>query len=56
MFDDLPTEPYRWLYCQDCGREVRRLSIAEAKKVAADPYNYIVFCIVCRKDRPEGTL
>lgn len=36
------------LECQDCGEVVRRLSSAEAQKVAHNPYNYIVFCAPCR--------
>lgn len=39
------------LDCQDCGDVVRRLTLAEAQQVAANPYNYIVYCTICRRDR-----
>jgi len=39
------------LDCQDCGGIVRKLSDAEAQEVAANPYNFVVYCPVCRRIR-----
>jgi hypothetical protein len=39
------------LDCQDCGAILRVLSDAEASQVAANPYNYIVYCNSCLRDR-----
>ena len=36
------------LDCQDCGVVLRRLTLAEAQQVAANPYNFIVFCRNCQ--------
>ncbi|WIE81271.1 hypothetical protein [Curtobacterium sp. MCSS17_016] len=38
MHDD-PT-----LDCQTCGEPVRVLTYAEQQQVAANPYNYVVYC------------
>lgn len=37
------------LECQNCGEVVRRLSEEEAQRVAANPYNFIVYCAGCRR-------
>ena len=37
------------LDCQQCGQTLRTLSEAEAKQVAARPYNFIAYCPECRK-------
>lgn len=42
----MPNEP-AVLECQDCGRFLRYLSNAEEQKVAANPYNYIIYCGPC---------
>lgn len=41
------------LDCQLCGDVVRVLTPAEAQQVAANPYNFIVYC---RAHREEGGL
>lgn len=38
------------LDCQQCGKILRELSCSEAQQVAANPYNFIVYCTLCRKD------
>ena len=43
-----------YLECQDCGRELKELSDAEAQKVAANPYNYVVYCNTCLPYHLEG--
>lgn len=35
------------LECQDCGAVVRKLTPAEAREVAARPYDFIVYCGRC---------
>jgi hypothetical protein len=35
------------LECQDCGSVVRKLTQTEDQAVAANPYNFIVFCREC---------
>lgn len=35
------------LDCQACGNVLKRLTAAEAQQVAANPYNFIVFCGSC---------
>lgn len=42
MFSREPT-----LDCQSCGEILRKLTAAEAQRVAENPYNYIVFCTPC---------
>lgn len=45
------------LECQDCGAVLRTLSPAEAQKVAANPYNYVLYCALCQdigQDRSRG--
>lgn len=37
------------LDCQICGKVLRVLTTAETQKVAANPYNYVVFCGECKK-------
>lgn len=39
------------LDCQTCGTPLRRLTLAEAQMVAANPYNYIVDCYACARER-----
>lgn len=39
------------LDCQDCGDVIKRLTPSEAQQVAANPYNYIGYCIPCIRDR-----
>jgi hypothetical protein len=39
------------LDCQDCGNVVRKLTGAEAQEVAANPYNFVVYCHVCKAVR-----
>ncbi len=39
------------LDCQDCGDIVKILTPSEARQVAAKPYNFIVYCEQCIKDR-----
>lgn len=41
---------YQWLECQSCGTPLRELSLAEQQIVARKPYNFIVYCISCKKD------
>ena len=48
-FDNLALE------CQDCGDRVRMLSLDELRRVAERPYNYVVYCQVCRRSRAEET-
>lgn len=43
-----------YLECQDCGIELKELSDAEVQKVAANPYNYVVYCKVCLPYRLKG--
>lgn len=38
------------LECQQCGDVVQRLSEAEAQMVAANPYNFIVYCPPCKRE------
>jgi hypothetical protein len=38
------------LDCQSCGCPVRTLTLSEAQQVAANPYNYVVFCREHRDD------
>lgn len=41
------------LECQTCGVVVRELSLAEAQKVAENPYAFIVYCSAqCRDNDP----
>lgn len=47
MFEDPVLE------CQDCGIVLRTLSPAEAQKVAANPYNYIALCMLCRNGNEQ---
>lgn len=42
------TEPT--LDCQQCGAILRFLTPAEVQKVAANPYNYVMFCGPCKKE------
>jgi len=35
------------LDCQACGKVLRVLSLAEARKVADSPYDFIVHCASC---------
>ena len=42
------------LDCQDCGTVVRRLTRAEAHEVAANPYNFIVYCWDCERFNRGG--
>ncbi|MGW8431650.1 hypothetical protein ACWGJ9_11205 [Curtobacterium citreum] len=43
------------LDCQSCGTPVRVLTDAEQQRVAANPYNYVVFCREHRDDaRQKG--
>lgn len=37
------------LDCQDCGIVIRRLSPAEAQRVADNPYNFILYCRPCQE-------
>jgi hypothetical protein len=39
------------LDCQDCGNEVMKLTDAQAQQVAANPYNFVVYCQSCKMDR-----
>lgn len=41
------------LDCQDCGAPVRKLTPAEQQEVAANPYNFVVYCVPCRIDRKK---
>lgn len=50
MHDD-PT-----LDCQTCGCVLRHLSPAEAQRVAANPYNFIVYCPPCGRDNTKALL
>lgn len=40
------------LDCQDCGTVLRKLTAAEARQVADNPYNFIVFCRSCAAAQP----
>ncbi|WP_159600239.1 hypothetical protein [Agromyces humi] len=40
------------LDCQDCGRVLRKLTPAEAQRVAYRPYSFIVFCNDCAPNQP----
>jgi hypothetical protein len=44
-------EPQDILECQDCGDKIRDLSPAEAQQVADNPYNFVVYCGPCQRDR-----
>lgn len=37
------------LECQDCGAYLKTLSPREQQLVAANPYDYVFYCRVCRK-------
>lgn len=39
------------LDCQDCGNTVMKLTDAQAAEVAANPYNFVVYCQSCKMDR-----
>lgn len=39
------------LECQDCGRILLRLSLAQAQQVADNPYNFIAHCGPCQTDQ-----
>lgn len=41
------------LDCQDCGNTVKKLTDAEAQQVAANPYNYVVYCGPCGRYRQK---
>lgn len=41
------------LECDRCGDWLRELSNSEAQQVARDPYKYIVYCRLCKKDIEE---
>jgi uncharacterized protein with PIN domain len=42
------------LDCQDCGDVVRTLSPAEQQEVAERPYDFVVYCRSCRRDRASA--
>lgn len=44
----MPDDPT--LDCQSCGETVRVLTFAEQQMVAANPYNYVVYCRQHRGD------
>lgn len=44
------------LECQACGDVVRVLTPTEAQQVAANPYNYIVYCRAHHKEATESWL
>ncbi len=44
------------LECQDCGEVVRVLSQAERARVAARPYDFIVYCAGCRRQPAETAM
>lgn len=37
------------LDCQDCGTVIKHLEPVEAAMVAANPYNFIVYCWDCER-------
>jgi len=39
-----------WLECQECGDRLRLLTQQQAQMVARNPYNYVAYCLKCRKD------
>lgn len=44
-----PTEQ-QFLECQTCGSVVKKLTSAEAQRVADSPYDYVVYCGEHRDD------
>jgi DNA-directed RNA polymerase subunit RPC12/RpoP len=43
-----------YLECQQCGSRIRLLTEEEIRKIAINPYSYIVKCNTCeREDRDE---
>lgn len=40
----------QYLECDQCGYPLRELSNSESRKVAINPYNFIVYCNQCKKD------
>jgi hypothetical protein len=49
-FTVLPTV----LECQTCGAKIADLSPAQAQRVAANPYNYLLDCVRCILDREKS--
>jgi len=45
-----------YLECQDCGQNLRELSLAEKQMVALNPYNYITYCKSCSKEAIEASI
>lgn len=39
-----PPSGRKTLDCQACGNVIRVLNAAEAQQVAANPYNFVVYC------------
>ena len=40
-----------FLECDDCGVRLMAMDASQAQKVAVNPYNYIVYCVGCKRDR-----
>lgn len=48
------TDERSTLDCQDCGKVILILSAAQAQKVAANPYNYVLQCRTCQAADPNA--
>ena len=44
------------LECQFCGEVVKRLTEEEAQRVAASPYDFVVYCRGCQADAREAAI
>lgn len=47
MYDGYP----KYLECQDCGCVLKILNTQETQQIVQSPYNYVVYCNDCRKER-----
>lgn len=54
MIRDARRDTLDTLECQDCGETLRYLTPAEAKLVSYSPYDYIVYCNDCLKDKERS--
>ena len=43
-----------YLECQQCGDQLKELSMAEQQIVAKNPYKYVVYCSLCKKDLEDS--
>jgi len=39
-----------FLECQTCGCQIKSLTMAEAQKIASNPYGFIIDCYECRRE------